>query len=250
MNRVTQEKTTQRISLWSGPRNVSTALMYSFAQRADTKVFDEPLYAHYLVRSKARHYHPSADEIIASMDQDGARVVREVLLGDHGRPVAFFKNMAHHLVDLDLGFLAELSNVILTRDPAEMLLSYARTIERPNLADTGYPAQVRLLDLLLDSGLSPIVLDSRELLLDPHGVLVVLCDRLGIGFDERMLSWTPGARPEDGVWAEHWYARLHESSGFKAYKPRSEPVPPDLEPLLEECLPLYAHLYEHAIRSA
>ena len=102
----------------------------------------------------------------------------------------------------------------------------------------------------MDSGLSPIVLDSRELLLDPHGVLVVLCDRLGIGFDDRMLSWTPGAPPEDGVWAEHWYARVHQSSGFRPYRPRSERIPPDLAPLLDACWPLYARLYEHPLRAA
>ncbi len=237
-----------RICLWSGPRNVSTALMYSFAQRPDTEVFDEPLYGHYLAHSDARHYHPAADRVIASMDTDGSRVVREVLLGDHHRPVVFFKNMAHHLVHLDWGFLTRLRNVILTREPSEMLSSYARTVAKPTLKDTGYPTQVRLLEYLRDVGRTPAVLDSRELLLDPRGVLTELCRMLGIPFDERMLAWPPGPRREDGVWAEYWYEQVHRSSGFRPYQPKQGPFPIELEPLLEECRPLYERLYEHAIK--
>jgi hypothetical protein len=238
-----------RICLWSGPRNVSTALMYSFAQRPDTRVFDEPLYAYYLAHSDARQYHPGANRVISAMDSDGERVVREVLLGDYDWPVVFFKSMAHHLVNLDWAFLTRLDNVILTREPSEMLTSYARTVEKPTLKDTGYLTQVRLLEYLDDVGRNPVVLDARELLLDPRGVLTELCRRLGISFDERMLSWSPGPRPEDGVWAEYWYEQVHRSSGFRPYRPKREPAPEGLRPLLEECQPLYDRLYDRAIKS-
>jgi hypothetical protein len=238
---------TVRISLWSGPRNVSTALMYSFAQRPDTRVIDEPLYAHYLSRSPARSYHPAAEEVIRTMECDGRRVVQEVLLGDHDRPVVFFKNMAHHLVELEWDFLDHLSNVILTRDPRDMLPSYAAVVELPTLADTGYAVQVQLLEHLTGRGRPPAVLDSSLLLQDPEPILGELCRRLGVTFDPRMLSWEAGPRPEDGVWAPHWYAGVHRSTGFAPYRPKRDPVPHRLQPLLDQCRPLYETLAREAI---
>ncbi len=236
-----------RLCVWSGPRNVSTALMYSFAQRPDTRVVDEPLYGHYLRVSGAQH--PGRDAVLASMDCDGERVVRQVVLGAGDRPITFFKMMAHHLVELDWGFLAETTNVLLLRDPREMLPSLALNLPRPELADTGYALQTRLLDHLHGLGQGPCVLDAREVLLDPPGVLEQLCTRLGIGFDERMLSWSQGARPEDGVWAPHWYSNVHRSTGFDRYRPRRAPLPPELTALFEQCLPHYERLRALAIRA-
>ncbi len=236
-----------RISLWSGPRNVSTALMYSFAQRSDTRVFDEPLYGHYLATTPARHYHPAAEAVMESMDCDGERVVREVLLGPHDRPVVFFKNMTHHLANLDWSFLPRLSNVLLTRDPRDMLPSYAAVVELPTLADTGYPDQVRLLRYLREQGQDPPVLDSARLLQDPRRVLDELCRRLDIPFEPAMLRWDAGPRPEDGVWAPYWYAAVHRSTGFAPYRPKTEPFPERLLPLLEQSLPYYQVLAREAI---
>jgi len=236
-----------RIQLWSGPRNVSTALMYSFAQRPDTRVVDEPLYAHYLRVSGADH--PGRAEVLGAQEQDGERVVREVLLGPCDRPVVFFKQMAHHLVELDRAFLARCANVILTRDPEEMLPSLAENLRAPTLRDTGYAMQTGLLRELRALGQEPPVLVARELLLDPRGVLGQLCARLGIGFDERMLSWKPGARPEDGIWAPHWYANVHRSSGFQKYVRKEAPFPARLEPLLAECRPHFAELERLALRA-
>lgn len=236
-----------RISLWSGPRNISTALMYSFAQRPDTQVFDEPLYGHYLSRTPARDYHPGAEAVIQSMDCNGERVVGAVLLGRHQRPLLFFKNMTHHLVDLKWDFLRRLSNVILTRDPRDMLPSYAAVVEVPTLSDTGYAAQVKLLRYLKDEGQAPVVLESSRLLENPRAVLQELCRRVGIAFFPQMLSWPPGPRPEDGVWAPYWYGGVHRSSGFAPYRPKSEPFPERLKPLLEECLPYYEVLSREAI---
>ena len=236
-----------RICLWSGPRNVSTALMYSFAERADTRVVDEPLYAHYLRVSGAPH--PGRPEVLAASSADGERVVREVILGASDRPVLFLKQMAHHLIELDLDFLSRVQNVILTRDPVEMLPSLRRQIPNPSLADTGLGVQADLLEHLLALGQDVPVLDAREVLLDPPAVLRTLCDRLGLPFDSGMLGWPAGPRPEDGVWAEHWYHAVHTSTGFRPYQPKSEPFPKALEPLLAECRPAYERLSEHAIRS-
>ena len=119
----------KRICLWSGPRNISTALMYSFAQRADTKVYDEPLYAHYLCQTNANEYHPGADDVMASLENDGEKVI-EMMMGEHEKPIVFFKNMTHHILDLDKSFLKDTINVILTRDPVEMLPSFAEVIDQ------------------------------------------------------------------------------------------------------------------------
>jgi hypothetical protein len=234
-----------KLSVWSGPRNVSTALMYAFRQRPDTLVVDEPLYGHYLNVTRADH--PGDDEVLAVMDTDGERVVREVLLGPCERPVHFFKNMAHHLTGLDRGFLGSISNVLLTRDPAEMLPSLAQQIPNPTLRDTGLLQQAEILDHILRQGGEPFVLDARELLLDPRGILQKACDALGIPFYEAMLRWPPGPKPEDGIWARHWYANVHVSTGFSAYKPKTNTFPERLAPLLEECRPLYERLSRYAI---
>ena len=233
-----------RLSVWSGPRNVSTALMYAFRQRPDTLVVDEPLYGHYLKVTRAEH--PGDDEVLAAMDTDGGRVVREVLLGPCERPVHFFKNMAHHLAGLDRGFLGGLTNVLLTRDPAEMLPSLARQLPNPTLRDTGLLYQTEILDDVLGQGLDPVVLDAKQLLLDPPGVLRSACDRLGIPFHEAMLRWPAGPKPEDGVWAKHWYANVHASTGFSPYNPRTGDFPERLKPLLEESVPLYERLRGYA----
>ena len=158
----------KRICLWSGPRNVSTALLYSFAQRNDTRVVDEPLYAHYLRASGAGH--PGRNGVLAAQDSDGERVVRGIVLGPCARPVLFLKQMAHHLVDLDLQFLRKTANVFLTRDPEQMLPSLMNQIRRPTLIDTGLAWQCALLDMLEDWGLQAAVLHSRQFLLDPEGV--------------------------------------------------------------------------------
>lgn len=239
--------TIRRINVWSGPRNVSTALMYSFAQRADTRVVDEPLYGHYLRVSGADH--PGADEVMAHMCTDAAEVIRTTILGPCDRPVLFMKQMAHHLVDLDHSFLAQTINVLLVRDPAEMLPSLAETLPQPTLRDTGLAMQTALLAELKSLGQSPPVLDARELLLDPPGVLAQLCDQVGIPFDPAMLSWQPGPRPEDGIWAKHWYHAVHRSSGFQPYQPKHAPIPDRLLPLLAECQPHYAQLSQYAIRA-
>ncbi len=234
-----------RLSVWSGPRNVSTALMYSFRQRPDTVVVDEPLYGHYLKVTGAAH--PGEKEVMAAMDCDGERVVREVVLGPCERQILFMKNMAHHLVQVDRSFLPRITNMLLIRDPKEMLPSLARQLQNPTLRDTGLAKQAEILDLILDRGEEPVVLDAKYLLLDPPGVLRIACEKLGISFEESMLSWPAGPKPEDGVWARHWYENVHLSTAFASYRPKTGSFPEKLKPLLEECLPLYLRLRPYAI---
>jgi len=240
---------TTRICLWSGPRNISTALMYSFAQRADTTVYDEPLYAHYLTRTPARRYHPGAEQVIAEMENDGEVVINELILGQQPTPVAFFKHMTHHLVDLDWAFMDQTVNVILTRDPHDMLPSFAENIEQPTLADVGYAKHVEVLEYLMRRGQTPVVLDSRQVLLDPRGVLTKLCEQIGIVFDDAVLNWPAGAREEDGCWAKYWYASVHKSTSFAPYKAKAAPFPEHLRALLGECEPLYARVSALAIQA-
>lgn len=219
--------------------------MYSFRQRPDTLVVDEPLYGHYLKVTHAEH--PGDREVLEVMDTDGERVVREIILGPCERSVHFFKNMAHHLTDLDRGFLGGITNVLLTRDPAEMLPSLATQLPNPTMRDTGLLQQVEILDHVLNRGDDPVVLDARQLLLDPPGVLRRACGMLDLPFYEEMLRWPAGPKPEDGIWAKHWYANVHDSTGFSPYRPKPDDFPERLAPLLEECAPLYERLREYAI---
>lgn len=231
--------------MWSGPRNVSTAVMYAFRERPDTQVVDEPLYGHYLAVTGLEH--PGRELVMASLETDGETVVRDVILGPCQTPVRFFKNMAHHLRGLDRGFLDEIDHAVLTRDPREMLPSLAQQIPEPTLADTGLEEQVEIVDRELAAGREPVVLDARRLLQDPEAVLHEACRRLGIRFDAEMLSWEPGPKPEDGAWAPWWYESVHRSTGFDPYWPKQDPFPERLEPLLDRCVPLYERLLANAI---
>lgn len=239
--------TTHRINLWAGPRNISTALMYSFAQRPDTVVYDEPLYAHYLSKTPAQAYHPGADEVLANMENDGKKVVR-MMQEEHRQPVAFFKQMTHHLVELDWSFMHNMQHIILTRDPRDMLPSYAKQVATPSMVDVGYAAHLQLINYLENIQKPFVVLDSKSVLQDPKAILSKLCLRLGIPFTASMLKWPAGARPEDGVWAHHWYASVHQSTGFAPYRPKTAPFPTQLMPLLKECLPIYEQLAAMAVK--
>ncbi|GJM39758.1 MAG: branched chain amino acid aminotransferase [Ardenticatenaceae bacterium] len=239
----------RRICLWSGPRNISTALMYSFAQRKDTAVFDEPLYAHYLSKTPAREYHPGAEQIIAEMENDGEKVVSDLILGNKEAPVLFFKHMTHHLNDLDWSFMNNTINIILTRNPYFMLPSYAKQVKQPALHDVGYALHLKLLDYLRSIGQNPPVLDSTQTLRNPRSVLSQLCEQIGLPFDEAMLSWPAAARPEDGVWAKYWYHTVHQSTRFKKYSRNDDPFPEHLRPLLAECQPYYEQLSALAIKA-
>lgn len=237
----------KRLFLWSGPRNISTTLMYSFAQRKDTAVFDEPLYAAYLSNSNANNYHPGAKEIIASMPCSYQSVINQ-MLGPQQKPVVFFKNMAHHFLKTDIELLSKGMNIILTRNPVEMLPSFDKVISNPKIEDIGYKAHVDLLKDLESNRLDYVVLDATYLLKNPEGVLRKLCKSCGIPFDSNMLEWTAGSRPEDGVWAKYWYDNVHRSTGYQPYKEKTATFPKHLLPLLKECEDYYRILQSKALK--
>lgn len=221
--------------------------MYSFAERPDTLVVDEPLYGHYLRVSGANH--PGRDDVVAAMDTDGNRVMRDLLARElpAGKSVLFLKQMAHHLTALDTDFMSQTANVFLIRDPKDMLPSLTIQIPDATLKDIGLETQWRLFERLEAEGEAPTIVDSRLLLLSPTSILEKLCVRLGLAFEANMLSWRAGPREQDGVWAKHWYHAVHKSTGFQAYRPKSE-FPAELLPLLEDCAPYYEKLYQHALR--
>ena len=232
-----------RIAMWSGPRSISTALLRSWGNRPDCAVWDEPLYAHYLTRCTPDH--PGINEVVAAHETDWRKVVAR-MLGPvpGGRAIFYQKHMAHHLLpNLDRDWVAGLRNALLIRDPGEMLTSLVRVTPRPELSDTGLPQQWELFQ-----DLRPPVIDARDVLENPSTMLAKLCARLGVPFTDAMLSWEPGPRSTDGVWAKHWYDAVERSTGFAPYRPKADRVPEELEELHRECLEYYHQLHEQRIR--
>ncbi|WP_296313261.1 sulfotransferase family protein [Winogradskyella sp. UBA3174] len=237
----------KRICLWSGPRNISTALMYSFAQRDDTKVFDEPLYAYYLkYHPEAHAYHPGAQDILNTMENNGDNVVK-MMLEENEKPVLFFKHMTHHLLDLNRDFMKEMINIILTRDPEDMLPSFDKVIKNPTIDDVGYKLHLDLINYFKNEKISFSVLDSKKVLSNPEEVLKKLCAFIDIPFSKKMLKWSPQKINEDGIWAEYWYNNVHKSKGFLTYKPKEDKFPEHLIPLLEKSTPYYKQLLAYAL---
>jgi hypothetical protein len=222
--------------------------MYSFAQRGDVRVVDEPLYGHYLHATSAEH--PGREEIVAAMNCDGDAVMRDLIEQSARSPetTLFIKHMAHHLVQIDLRFLERSKNIFLIRDPREMLPSLTVQLPHATLDDTGLKKQWLLLQDLRSKGQQTIVLDSRELLLDPEAVLRQLCNALDLNFEQSMMHWPVGSRVEDGIWAKHWYQAVHKSTGFSSYQAKHH-FPAALETLLNECRPWYDKLFALAIRA-
>ena len=212
-----------RIAMWSGPRNISTAMMRAFENRPDTCVSDEPLYAHYL--KETGQPHPGAAEVIASQETRWTSLT-DMLLGPPPVevPIWYQKHMAHHLLPgYDLSWVDTLQNCLLIRDPREVVSSYTRTRGTASLEDLGYPQQRMLFDCLSAlKGKTPLVLDTKDILLDPERMLDALCDELGLQMDARMLSWPSGPRASDGVWERFWYDNVWLSTGFQPYRPKAE----------------------------
>ncbi|TFH40320.1 MAG: HAD family hydrolase [Lysobacterales bacterium] len=235
--------------MWSGPRNISTAIMRSWENRGDTAVWDEPLYAFYLHRTGIEH--PGAEEVIAAGDTDWRRVVAALTGAVPGdKPIYFQKHMTHHLLDeIDRGWLAQVRNCFLIRNPREVIASYARTRPAVTVSDVGVLQQVDIFEhARRATGETPLVLDSRDVLEDPRGMLTALCAALDVPFGEGMLSWSAGARSSDGVWARYWYDAVNASTGFSPYVSKAHTLPARLESLAGECEPHYLNLYEQRLR--
>ncbi|HEX6882410.1 MAG TPA: HAD family hydrolase [Planctomycetota bacterium] len=237
-----------RIAMWSGPRNISTALMRSFGSRADTAVCDEPLYACYLARRDVPH--PMRAEIVARGETDWRRVAAFLtgpVPGD--RPVFYQKHMAHHLLpEVERDWLAGLMHAFLIRDPREMLLSLAKVTPDADVLDTGLPQQLELFQAVrARTGRTPPVLDARDVLEEPAGCLRALCTALQLEFTPAMLAWEPGLRPTDGLWASHWYGEVARSTGFERWRPREGELAGRLADVHARCREPYAELYSHRL---
>ncbi len=234
--------------MWSGPRNISTAMMRSWGNRPDTFVCDEPLYAHYLLHTGREH--PGADEVIEHHESDWRKAVAR-LAGEvpAGKTVFYQKHMAHHLLPhIDRDWLAQLMNGFLIRDPGEMLTSLINHWPQPTVEDTGLPQQVEIFEFVRRrSGAIPPVLDAKDVLENPRRLLMLLTEAVGVEFCESMLSWPPGRRETDGIWAKHWYANVEKSTGFHAYRPKPDVVPDRLADVHAKCVEYYDKLYAHRL---
>ncbi|MDP2739482.1 MAG: HAD family hydrolase [Pseudorhodobacter sp.] len=232
-----------RIAMWSGPRNLSTALMYAFAARGDCAVWDEPFYAAYLAATGIDH--PMAAAVIAAGETDPVRVTARCLgpVPD-GKALYYQKHMTLHMIPgFDRGFLGRMTNVFLIRHPARVVASYARKREGPTLADLGFLQQAELFDQVAgELGRAPLVIDSADIRADPRGALTRLCAGLGIGFTDAMLHWPKGPKPFDGVWAPHWYGAVHGSFGFEPPEAELPPLSKDYQALVAQALPAYQRL--------
>jgi hypothetical protein len=233
------------LNLISGPRNISTALMYSFAQRTDTVVVDEPFYAFYLSRSGI--HHPGKEEVIKSQPIS-EHEVSYALFSITNKPVVFVKNMAHHLALMDQSFLEKVTNIFLIRSPKQIISSYAQVIEAPTLWDIGIEYQYSLFNSLKQKGQVPVVLDSGLLLLDPPSILKQACQHLDLPFEDSMLRWKPGPKAYDGVWAKYWYNNVHKSSGFEKQPTSNRPLPDHLVALNEKAEFYYERLLPFSLQ--
>lgn len=246
----------KRIAMWSGPRNISTALMRSFENRPDCAVVDEPFYGCYLAATGL--VHPAGEVITATMDCDWRSVARALCEDlppgtDAGSCKVYYqKHMTQHILpDMDMGWVSELQNCFLIREPRRIIASYARVRPDFELAELGFPQQWELFQRVAEQhGEAPPVIDSAQTLRHPGASLLALCQRLGITFTERMLNWPAGARSSDGVWAPHWYASVEQSTGFEAPPQSTDEavkIPERYEALCEQAEGIYAELNRYAL---
>lgn len=233
------------LNIISSPRNISTALMYSFAHRTDTEVVDEPFYAVYFIKTGI--VHPGREEVLKEQPHTEEDVLKD-LFGAHNKPVFFIKNMAHHLEVLESFPFDQCENIFLIRNPKQIIASYAQVIDMPVMRDIGIEYQYNLFEKLKALGQNPLVLDSGILLENPEAVLTNLCRNLKIPFEHSMLTWAAGPKPYDGVWAPYWYANVHKSTGFEKQPTSERPLPEHLTTLYQEAKKYYEKLLPFALR--
>jgi sulfotransferase family protein len=238
-----------RIAMWSGPRNISTAMMRAWGNRRDTVVVDEPFYAYYLKATGKQH--PGADEVIATGETDWRKVVARLTEPiPKGKRIFFQKQMTHHLLpEVDREWLGAVMNCFLIRDPREVIDSYRKKREDLALEDLGFVQQSETFDFVRDrTNATPPIVDAKDVLENPERMLRLLCNAVGVDFTESMLSWSPGLRETDGIWAKHWYGEVARSTSFQPYRPRHDDVPKHLREIYERCRDCYRRLYEHRLR--
>ena len=237
------------IAMWSGPRTISTAMMRAWGNRPDTFVIDEPFYAYYLKATGKKH--PGADEVIATGEIDWRKVVTQ-LTGSlpNGKRIFFQKQMAHHLLpEVDRDWLGGVTNCFLIRDPREVIASYVKKRDDPALEDLGFMQQLEIFDFVRErTNAIPPIVDAKDVLENPRRILHLLCDAIGVEFSESMLSWPPGLRDTDGIWAKYWYGEVAQSTSFEPYRATDHQVPQRLREAYERCRECYQRLYEHRLR--
>lgn len=232
-----------KIAMWSGPRNLSTAMMYAFAARGDCAVVDEPFYAAYLAATGLAH--PMQQEVIASQSTDPLQVAADCIGPiPQGQSLFYQKHMTLHMIPgFPRDFMRDLTNVFLIRHPARVVASYAKKREGPTLADIGFQQQAQLFDQIADQlGHAPLVIDSADIRANPARALSGLCAALGISFTEKMLHWPAGPKPYDGIWAPHWYNAVHRSTGFEDPEAALPDLAKHYADLVDQALPYYEKL--------
>jgi hypothetical protein len=237
-----------RIAMWSGPRNISTAMMRAWGNREDTVVVDEPFYGYYL-RATGKT-HPGADEVIATGQTDWRKIVASLTgPAPNSKRVFFQKQMTHHLLpEVDRAWLRSVTNCFLIRDPREVISSYVRKRDELVLEDLGFVQQIEIFDLVREQlNTAPPVVDAKDVLQHPERTLRLLCDAVGVEFDESMLSWPPGLRGTDGIWAKHWYGEVAKTTSFQSYRPTDYEVSEKLRDVYERCRVCYEELYQHRL---
>ncbi|WP_210164931.1 sulfotransferase-like domain-containing protein [Afifella pfennigii] len=241
--------TTIRIAMWSGPRNISTAMMRAFENRPDCEVWDEPFYAAWLQLTGVEH--PMRKEICAAHETDWRRVAERASgAAPAGSPLFYQKHMTHHMVEtIGRDWMKSCRHAFLIRHPARVLASYARKRADPSLADIGFIEQAELYEMASElTGARPPVVDADDLLANPEGLLKALCAALGIVFLPQMLAWPAGRRASDGVWGEHWYDAVWRSTGFQPAAPAPRLTDPRLKRVESEALPIYERLSEKRLK--
>jgi hypothetical protein len=237
-----------RIAMWSGPRNISTAMMRAWENRSDTFVCDEPFYACYLQASGLPH--PVASEIISRGETDWRRVVA-TLTGDipENKSIFYQKQMTHHLLpEIDRQWLGQVTNCFLIRDPREVITSYIKKNYEPTAHDLGFPQQAEIFEWVRSHvGSAPPVLDACDVLRNPRKSLSLLCEVLGLTFSKNMLAWPPGPRATDGLWGPHWYSEVYSSTSFQTYRPKPDVVPDHLKSVYDQCAECFHRLHAHRL---
>ena len=234
--------------MWSGPRNISTAMMRSWESRTDTFVIDEPFYAHYLSVTNANH--PGRDEIIQDGETDQSIVSKGLISDvDDSCSIYFQKHMTHHMIpSVDREWMKEVINCFLIRNPKDMILSYTKVNSNLSMHLLGLEEQYELFEYVTKiNGRAPPVVDSKDILMDPRKTLSLLCEKVGVIFSEEMLSWSKGVRGTDGIWAKYWYKNVINSTGFNIYKEKDDDVPSKYLGLYNECIKIYNELAKYKI---
>ncbi len=249
LSKAPEQANVQRIAMWSGPRNISTAMMRAWENRADTVVVDEPLYGQYLHHTGIDH--PGKDKVIAAQGEDWQQGVERCLAAlPEGKQVFYQKHMTMHLLPhIDKDWLSQLQHCFLIRHPAQVLASYNAVRDEATLEDIGFIQQVALYDWTYEqTGVQSPVIDTADFLTAPAAMMPKICSALEVQFDANMLQWPAGPRDSDGVWSPYWYDSVNRSTGFVPYKPKTPKLTLSQQAIVEAAMPYYEKLYRNRIR--